>query len=365
MKILITGSEGFVGKNLKFFLNQKKIYFSIFNKTTNTKDLKKLILNSDIIIHLAGQNRGGNKKVFFNNNLNITKKIVMNLPIKKKKYIIYASSIKYNEKSFYGISKKNAEMFLLKNKKFYNYDLSILRLPNLFGKWCKPNYNSVIATFCNNIAKNKNIILKERNKKIEFLYIDDLLNQIFLLLKKKKKELYPKIRNTYHKSINCISKKLLDFKNQKSFLNLNIFANSFDKKLYSTYLTYIPARDFFYKINGNIDTRGNFSELIRSDKFGQISFFTIRKKQVRGGHYHSSKVERFFPISGSGYIIYKSILNNKIIKIKFNEKKILMIQTIPGWLHTIYNTGNKNCIFICWSNEVFNIKKPDTYFVNE
>ena len=361
MNILVTGSEGFVGKNLQFFLKEKKFSYYLFNKRNKIKDLKILLNKSDTIIHLAGQNKGYKKGIFYKNNLEITQTLVKNLPKNKEKYIIYASSIKSSEKNVYGITKKKTEEYLLKNRHIYNYQLSILKLPNLFGKWCKPNYNSVIATFCNNIANGKKIILNNGKKKIKFLYIDDLTEQIFCLIKNKKKILFPVIKKTYIKSICYIAKKLKSFKEQNSLLNLNIFSNSFDKKLYSTFLTYLPTAEYSKKLKSSADKRGYFCELIKSNKYGQFSFFTIKKNENRGGHYHSSKVERFFPVSGDGYIRFRSILNNKKIDIKFSEKKFIMIETIPGWSHQIFNTGSKECIFICWANENFNSKKPDTH----
>ena len=359
MNILITGSNGFIGKNLKLYLKEKGYSVNEFNKSKTLKDLDKSLMNSDIIVHLAGQNRGVKKK-FKINNVDLTKKIIKK-KFTKKKLIIYASTTKIFEKSIYGKTKKTSETLLRKNAKLKNYNLSILRLPNIFGKWCKPNYNSVISTFCFNIINQKNININNQ-KKINFLYIDDLLLIIEKIMLKKNKELFPKITNVYKKDLVYISKKLYEFSKKNNVFNLDNFQNSFDRKLYSTFVSYYTKKSFSQKIKCNIDQRGNFSELLKSNIKGQVSYFTIKNGKSRGEHYHFSKIERFFPVSGKGFIIFKSVLNNSKFKIEFNEKELKMIETIPGWSHKIFNTGKKECIFICWANEVFNPKKPDTYY---
>lgn len=358
MNILITGSKGFIGKNLSLYLKEKGYSLLEFNKSKTSKDLEKDLIKSDIIVHLAGQNRGRKEK-FKQNNIDLTKRIIKKKFLKKK-FIIYASSTKVTEKTIYGKSKRVSENILKKNRKLKNYNLSILRLPNIFGKWCKPNYNSVISTFCYNII-NKKSIKVNTIKKINFLYIDDLLLIIEKIILNKNRTLFPKIKNVYKKDLNYISKKLYLFSKKNKVFDLDNFKNSFDKKLYSTFVSYYSKKLFSQNIKCNIDKRGNFSELLKSKIKGQISFFTIKNGKSRGEHYHFSKIERFFPVSGKGFILFKSVLNNSKFKIHFDEKNLKMIETIPGWSHKIYNTGRKDCVFICWANEVFNPKKPDTY----
>jgi UDP-2-acetamido-2,6-beta-L-arabino-hexul-4-ose reductase len=359
VKILITGSKGFIGKNLYLYLKENSYSVSEFNKSKTIRELKEKVSKSDIIINLVGQNRG-EKSQFKKNNVSFINKIIEKKFLKKK-FIIHASTIKINENSIYGKSKKESEILLKKNRKVKNYDLTILRLPNIFGKWCKPNYNSVISTFCYNIIYNKNIKINY-SKKIPFLYIDDLIILIEKIILNKKRVLLPKIKNIYQKDLEYISKKLFEFKKKNNVFNLDNFQNSFDRKLYSTFVSYYPKNLFTQKLKCNVDHRGNFSELLKSNIKGQVSFFTIKKGKSRGEHYHNSKIERFFPVAGKGLIFFKSVLNNSKFKISFNAKNLKMIETIPGYSHKIYNTGSKDCIFICWANEVFDPNKPDTYY---
>ena len=361
MNILIVGSNGFIGSNLKYYfkLNNKiKIFEHKRNNSYNS--LKKKIKFSDVVLHFGGENRSKKINNFFVNNYQLSKFISQNL--KKNCHIIYASTTKIKERSPYGKSKLKAENILKENQLRNKYRLSILRLPNVYGRWSKPNYNSVVTTFCYNSCRNLKSEVHDLNHKLSLLYIDDLIDQIERIIKHKKVKLFPKIKNVKVISLKLLHNKIYSFNNKRINLNTDLVKTSFDKKLYSTFLSYLPESKFILKFKKNEDQRGNFSELLKSKINGQVSYCTINPGQTRGNHFHFTKVERFFPILGKGKIIYKNIVTQKEKKYNFDSRKPLIFETIPGWSHKLVNTTKNLSIFILWTNEIFDIKKPDTYF---
>jgi UDP-2-acetamido-2,6-beta-L-arabino-hexul-4-ose reductase len=362
MKILITGSNGFIGKNLKYFLIENKYKILEQNRNDNIKKLIKNLYECDLIIHLAGENRPKDKNLFKINNENFTKSICKTLIDNNLSIpIIYSSTVHFNENNAYGSSKKICENFLYSYQKKLKAPLSILRLPNIYGKWAKNNYNSAVATFCHNISRNKKIYISDNKKIINLLYIDDLLQQINEIIVDGKFRLYPKIKKIYSIKLIDIVTKIKNFKEKDKIKELNNFKNSFDKNLFSTYISHLPQNKFASKAKMKSDTRGNFIEFVKFNKYGQVSLFTTLPNQERGGHYHNSKVEEFLVIEGRAKLKYKNLYNNKqYIKI-VDSKKLNFFKSIPGWVHSIKNIGKNSLICAVWANEIFNKDKPDTY----
>ena len=364
MNILITGSNGFIGKNFKYYLKTKKKIKVLEYKRNNPKTLLLKKLNkADVILHFAGENRSDKKENFFKNNFGLSKLISENA--KSNSLIIFSSTTKISEKTDYGISKLNAEKILKNNKKKNNYNLVILRLTNVFGKWSKPNYNSVVATFCYNAGRNIKSNIFQPNAKLKLLYIDDLINQVMSIIENRKYEMYPKIKKINSIKLKSLYDKIYSFNEQRINLKTDVVKNSLDKKIYSTYLTFVPVNKFVINYKKNEDKRGNFSELLRSNNNGQVSYFSINPGETRGDHFHFTKVERFFPVSGKGTIIYKNIQNHKVKKYNFNSKKPEIYETIPGWSHKLVNKEKTEAIFVLWTNEIFDKKNPDTYYYDQ
>ncbi len=363
MNISIIGSNGFIGSNLKYYLKQKKnIKILEIKRTENFKSFKKKIRCSNIIFHIGGENRSNIKKNFFLNNYELSKKIASNAS--KDSHIIFTSTIKINDQTPYGKSKKKAEEILKEFKKIKKYKMTILRLPNVFGRWSKPNYNSVVSTFCYNAARNKPSNIHEPKKKLKLLYIDDLVNQLFSLISKNNDFLYPRIKNVYSIKLVDLHKKIYSIGSERDRLSIDLVKSNLDKKIYSTYLSFLPEKKFIINFKQNRDKRGNFSELLKSKNVGQISYCTINPGQTRGNHFHFTKVERFFALFGKGKIVYKNIVTKKEKSYFFNGEKPMIFETIPGWSHKLVNTTKSIAIFVLWTNENFDIKKPDTYFYN-
>ena len=368
MNVLILGYNGFLGRNFLNFLEINRVKTFKFGRKNSFSDLDKIIKKINIIFHFAGENRTKNKKKFIINNQNLTENLIKYLEKKRVNIpVVYSSTIKINETSDYGRSKKKCEEYLIKSFKKNKNSLAILRLPNLFGKWSKPDYNSVVATFSYHISRNSKV--KSNNKKINLYYIDDLVKLLFRKFvlnyskfhSKKKQIIISKFKPIKSIKVNQIESKIIDFENSRKNLLLPNIKSQFDKKLYSTYLTYLPTKKFTYNLNQHLDKRGIFCEVFKHKNFGQISFLTINPHQIRGEHFHNTKVEKFLLISGKCKFKFNDQNSSKKITISCDSKNPKIVETIPGWVHKIYNPSNKLAIVMIWTNEVFDVNNPDTY----
>ncbi|WP_075484407.1 NAD-dependent epimerase/dehydratase family protein [Candidatus Pelagibacter communis] len=359
MNILIIGSNGFLAKNLIYRLKYTKHNLIHYLKKEGINNLKKKIVKSDIIFYLAGVNRVKSDKDY-ETNVTLTKEIIDILKLsKKKKKIIFSSSIQAIRKNSYGKSKKNSEKLLLQLAKNKNLKLVIFRLPNIFGKWSKPHYNSVVATFCHQLARKKKIIINS-NKKIKLLYIDDLIDEFMNEIKEKKSSILRYPKNSFEISLKQLANILKSFKESVNNIDFE-FNNKIIKYLYSTYLSHVPNSKISSELKLYSDDRGSFIELFKNKYSGQISFFTIKPKKVRGNHFHNTKTEKFLLLSGTARVNFLNISDKKKYSIIVNDKKPKIFITKPGYAHNIINTGNKDAKFIVWSNELFDKNKPDTY----
>ena len=366
MKILITGSKGFIAQNLIQRLKQnEKNKLICLNKKTSIKSLKKNILESDVVFHLAGKNRSDDSKLFYLDNYIYTKKICHILKnCEKNIKIIYASSIHAVKKTHYGVSKLKAEKELFNLKKINkNVQVIIFRLPNVFGKWSKPFYNSVVATLCYQISRKKKFTILNK-KKLTLVYIDDLVNYFIKIIKQKK------IRPSFHQVLpqyKISLDKLTNIINNFRFIetaNIEKLATGLVKKLYSTYLSFTPVTKKFLNIKINTDMRGEFIEFAKSQNLGQVSVVSIFPKKMRGNHYHNTKIERFLVLSGKVKFNFINIITKKKYSIVCDEKKPKIVITKPGWAHNIANIGTKKASVLIWCNEVFDKKNADTYSYN-
>ena len=369
INVCITGSDGFIAKNFLEQLNKFNFKILKINKKTSKKSFEKIILQSHIIYHFAGRNRPINKKKFYENNYLLTKKITDLLIIHKKNTkIVFLSSIHVLKKNSYGESKKLAE----KNISFYSKkckaECYVFRLPHVAGKWCKPNYNSVIATIFYNVSRNIKMNIFGKKNILSIIYINDLI-KIFLniLLNKNTSRGFYKLikpRPIYKLSVENLFKIACRF----YYLNKNLdtpecLENSVEKILYSIYLTYIPKKNRFYNINSYEDKRGKFVEFMKSKNAGQISYFTAQRGITRGLHVHTRKSEKFLILQGKALYTTLDLETDSISKKIISDQDNLVIQTIPGVAHKIKNIGKNNLIVLVWANENFSKKYPDTRFL--
>ena len=366
-KVLITGSNGFIGKNLRLYLKERKdIEVTCFNKNHHYSSLFETVKNSNFIFHFAGVNRSDKIENFQIGNKDFTKILCETIKKTNNKIpIVYTSSIKVNQNTPYGKSKKNAEDLLFNLNKEIGVPVSIFRLPNVFGKWCKPNYNSVIATFCNNIIRDIPINISDKNNIIELVYIDDVIKKFIQLLdnsiKNKKLKSIEFVKPVYKITLGKLAKQLYAFKKMSQTKILERVGSGFIRALYSTYVSYLPLDQFSYPISQNKDARGLFVEFLKTQNSGQFSYFSASPGTTRGSHYHHSKTEKFLVVKGEAK--FKFLHMDKEIKYELvvNSDKPEIVETIPGWSHSITNIGKEELIVMLWSNEIFNPKKPDTY----
>ena len=368
--ILITGSEGFIGKNLRIKLERQNfINLFLFSKKDSFNDLKAYIKNVDIIFHLAGENRSKNENDFELNNTNFTRKlcelIEENYNTNNKRItIIFSSTIKVEEETAYGKSKLKSEECLKNLSRKYNLTLIIYRLSNVFGKWSKPNYNSAIATFCHNISRNLDIRIDKSNKVLKLIYIDDLIKDFLVKIKNCddfEDISYSEVNPIYKLDLKSITEKIFEFNNSRNNNNVCNVGSGFDRKLYATYLSFIPKDNFKRGILKYQDERGLFSELIKTKDSGQFSFFTALPGVTRGVHYHDTKSEKFLVVKGNAEFKLKCIISGLEYTTELSETKLEMIDSIPGWVHQITNIGNDDLIVFVWASEIFDQTNPDTH----
>lgn len=370
MKILVTGSKGFIGRNFIHTLNAKFPEHEVYSydKDSTLEDLNFYVKNSDIVYHFAGENRPKNKEDFYENNYSFTKLLTELLNQKNGVPIVVTSSTQAGNNTDYGSSKVMGEEYLLQN---YNdiKNLIIYRLPNVYGKWSRPNYNSVVSTFAYNISRGIEINVHDDDKLLTLVYIDDLVSEFLTILENKEKEILYTENNNYRNpkivnqiTVGNLARTFLRFKEltEKNYIpNIEV---DFEKKLYSTYVSFLETTNVITSIKSNIDVRGYFAELIKSPKVGQISMNLINPGYTKGNHWHNTKIEKFIVVKGQAILRMRKVDSFKIEEIQLDSESLQTINIPPGYTHSITNNGNDECLFIIWANEIFDPENPDTYY---
>ena len=395
MKVLVTGAKGFVGKNLVCALNNLKdgkdrtrpnikideVYE--YDIDSNISELDEYCKNADFVFNLAGVNRPKNPEEFKKGNFGFASTLLETL----KKYgnkcpVMISSSIqatligRYDGE--YGRSKRDGENLLFDYANKTGAKVLVYRFPNLFGKWCRPNYNSAVATFCNNVANDLPITINDRSTELELLYIDDLVYEMFDALEGKEHRCefdgltavenengkFCFVPTTHRVTLGEISDLLEKFKSQPiSLLMPEIPNNSFAKKLYSTYLSYLPKEKVAFPLKMNVDQRGSFTELLKTEKCGQFSVNISKPGITKGQHWHNSKWEFFIVVSGHGLIQERKIGTDEVMEFEVSGDKIEAVHMLPGYTHNIINLSEtENLVTVMWANEQFDPNRPDTFF---
>lgn len=379
MNILVTGSKGFVGKNLVWTLKNirdgKDRTFPIsvdniyeYDIDNTLEDLKNYTKDVDFVVHLAGVNRPKNTEEFYEGNKGTTELLCDCLKDNKNKCpILISSSIQASKDNDYGKSKKQAEDYLKSFSEENGNKVYIYRFANIFGKWCRPNYNSVVATWCYNIAHDLPIQINDESAVIPFVYIDDVVSEIISAINNRPN--YDEIDKCfkalpiYNISLKELKDNLYAFYNQRNTLIIPDLSNEFTKKLYSTYLSYLPEDKIAIPLNTKTDNRGSFTELLKSNNCGQFSVNVSKPGMVKGEHFHNTKWEFFIVVKGKALIEMRNVNDDKVIKLEVSDKKIEAIHMLPGYTHNIINLSDtEDLITLMWANEVFDEKKPDTFY---
>ena len=363
--ILITGSDGFLGKNLSLAIEREYSDVNIiqYNRNSKRSDLEIAIKKADLIFHLAGVNRPENREDFANVNTQLTEDICNILKSNKRTTsIIFSSTSQVNENNDYGKSKLEAEAVLLNHSKENKSKVYIFRLNNVFGKWCKPNYNSVVATFCHNISNGLDIKINDPKSTLKLNYIDDVVDEFLQLISIQPNLSNPiQIAKCYLTSVGKLAECIKKIKQDRENNIVGDVGIGFDRALYATYLSYVRPDKFVSDLKSNHDERGIFVEMVKTKKSGQVSFFSARPGITRGAHFHHTKNEKFLVLTGKAIFKFKNMKNNEYYEVVVNSTKPQIVETIPGWAHDITNIGNTDMLVMLWANEIFDEKKPDTF----
>lgn len=361
MKVAVTGSKGFIGKNLCLFLRQEGYeVIEIHRKTTKTEMIASLS-HSDFVFHLAGINRPIEPADFQSGNVDATRCIVDAL-IELNRYVplVLTSSTQAKDENDYGVSKCAAEKIVQSYSDDTGAASYIYRLPNVFGKWCKPNYNSFVATFCYNTLNEIDISVHDPKAPVRLAYIDDVCASFLELLNGKAPSGFHKLSVEFDTTVGEVANIISSFKSSRTTLVTERVGTKLTRALYSTYLSYKSPEQFNYIIPSYADERGVFCEMLKTKDSGQFSFFTSHPGVTRGGHYHHTKSEKFLVIKGEAVFKFENIITSQRYELKVNGSNPEIVETVPGWTHDITNCGDEELIVMLWANEIFDRQKPDT-----
>lgn len=366
-KVLVTGANGFVGKNLVAELKNKgyeELY--LFSRDNSFEDLERFTKDCDFVFHLAGVNRPLNESEFMEGNQGLTSKLLQ-LLIKNdnKAPVLITSSIQAEKDNPYGKSKKAGEEELLTYSKETGTNAFVYRLPNLFGKWSKPNYNTVVATYCHNIARELDIQVDNPEALLELAYIDDVIEEFLKALTGNPtiEENFCVVPVTHKVTLGDLAESIRNFKESRKSLAVPMMSEELTKKLYSTYLSFLPENKFSYDLKMNVDNRGSFTEFLRTPDRGQISVNISKPGITKGNHWHHTKNEKFLVVSGNGLIRFRNIDSEEIIEYNVNGDQLQVVDIPTGYTHSIVNVGETDLVTVMWVNESFNPEKPDTHYL--
>lgn len=376
MKILVTGAKGFIGRNLIEELKRQGHEILAYDIDSTEEQLDEYTETCEFVYHLAGVNRPENPEDFMSGNFGFTSVLLESLKKHENKApIMLSSSIQAELDNPYGRSKKAGEELIFQYGRENDVTVYVYRFPNVFGKWCRPNYNSAVATFCHNISRNLPIQVNETNPTLTLVYIDDLVKELVRTLNGE-----VNISETYNKN-QCESEyrycfvpeqyqiKLLDivnllysFKESRKDLYVPDMRDLFTKKLYATYLSYLPEDKFSYGLIMHTDARGSFTEMLKSEERGQVSVNISKPGITKGNHWHSTKNEKFIVVSGKARISFRRIGTEEVITYDVSGDKVEAVDIPPGYTHSITNTGETDLVTVMWANEPFDPNNPDTYY---
>jgi UDP-2-acetamido-2,6-beta-L-arabino-hexul-4-ose reductase len=371
MKILITGSNGFIGKNLQLHLAERKdVEVVCFTRNHDVAELPQLLQGVDCVFHLAGVNRPQDPQEFVSGNVDLTQALCQAVcdvaaATGKKVPIIYTSSAQAARDNPYGQSKRGAEDALLAVARSHRVPVHIFRLPNVFGKWCKPNYNSAVATFCHNIARGLPILVNDPAAPVTLVYVDDVIERFVQLMDGADAAVdadgFATVAPQYTTTVGELARQIQAFKDSRDTLITERVGTGLVRALYATYVSYLPVELFAYEVPQHADSRGVFVEMLKTPDAGQFSYFTAHPGITRGGHYHHSKTEKFLVIKGQARFKFRHMQTGQAHELVTCGEKPEIVETVPGWTHDITNIGADEMVVMLWANEVFDRARPDTF----
>ncbi|MFC3679569.1 UDP-2-acetamido-2,6-beta-L-arabino-hexul-4-ose reductase [Bacterioplanoides pacificum] len=363
MRVLVTGAQGFVGKNLLLHLSERTDTEVVrFTRDNSVDELPTMLAGVDFIFHLAGVNRPQDPAEFTEGNASLSQALADAMLVTGcKAPIVYSSSIQAELDNPYGQSKRQAEDALLALRE-QGVPVSVYRLPNVFGKWAKPNYNSAVATFCHNIVHDLPIQINDPAAVVNLVYVDDVIEHFLALLDAKRTgEAFETVQPVYQITVGELVEQLYRFRDSRQSLITERVGTGLVRALYSTYLSYVPKERFTYEVPKYGDPRGVFVEMLKTPDAGQFSYFTAHPGITRGGHYHHTKTEKFLVIKGKASFKFRHMETGESHELITDGESPEIVETMPGWTHDITNIGDEEMIVMLWANEIFDRDKPDTY----
>ncbi|WP_323030455.1 UDP-2-acetamido-2,6-beta-L-arabino-hexul-4-ose reductase [Brachymonas denitrificans] len=371
MKVLITGASGFVGKNLQLHLSERKdVELVCFTRANSVTELPVLLEQVDFVFHLAGVNRPQDPAEFTIGNADLTHELSRAIATLaestgKKVPVVYTSSTQATLDNPYGQSKRQAEQALQAIATSHGVPVHLFRLPNVFGKWCKPNYNSAVATFCHNIARDLQIQVNDPAAPLNLVYVDDVIERFVQLMDGADGAFdadgFATLMPQYTTTVGEVASLIQAFKDSRSTLVTERVGSGLVRALYATYVSYLPVESFTYTVPQHGDPRGVFVEMLKTPDCGQFSFFTAHPGITRGGHYHHTKTEKFLVIKGQARFKFRHMQTGENHELCTSGDKAEIVETVPGWTHDITNIGSDELIVMLWANEIFDRQRPDTY----
>lgn len=380
MKVLVTGAKGFVGRNLvsqlrniqsgkvkNYALSGNELVIFEYDVDSDPSELDDYCRQADFILNLAGVNRPLDQSEFMKGNFGFASVLLASL----KRHgntcpIMISSSTQAALDNPYGASKRAGEQLLLEYSRETGAKVLIYRFPNVFGKWCRPNYNSAIATFCHNITHGLDIQVNDRSVVMNLVYIDDVVNELIAALTGDENRVgeYCAVPTVHTITLGEIVDLLYTFQSSRVNLTVPNVGNAFEKKLYSTYLSYLPTNQFSYPLKMNVDERGSFTEIIRTLDRGQVSVNISKPHITKGNHWHHTKNEKFVVVSGQGVIRFRKMdePDAEVIEYLVSGSKIEVVDIPIGYTHNIENLGDTDMVTFMWCNECFDPQNPDTFF---
>lgn len=370
MRIIVTGADGFIGRNLVLRLRELGFGKDLVRITRETAadDLTELMAKVDFVFHLAGVNRPKNVSEFAAGNLEFTRALCdaaakQGRPIP----IAYTSSTQADLDNPYGNSKRQAEEVLRSYRDAVGAKVFIFRLPNVFGKWARPNYNSAVATFCHNISRGLPITVNDPNAPLSLVYIDDVISAfVGLLQAPSQPEGMPQVEPVYQTTVGEVADYIRSFEGGRQSLVTRKVGTGLLRALHATYLSYLEPSSFSYGVAVHSDSRGEFVEMLKTEESGQLSYFTAHPGITRGEHYHHTKTEKFLVIRGTARFGFRQVDSGETFEIETKGGEATIVETVPGWAHNVTNVGEDELVCMLWANEIFDREKPDTiaYKVN-
>ena len=379
MKILVTGAKGFVGRNLvsqlhniqsgkarNYGMEGKELTVFEYDVNSDASELDVYCRQADFVFNLAGVNRPKESSEFMKGNFGFASTLLDTL----KKYgntcpVMLSSSTQAAQDNPYGESKRAGEQLMFDYSKETGAKVLVYRFPNVFGKWCRPNYNSAVATFCHNIAHDLHIQVNDPDVVMNLVYVDDVVDELIAALngREHRKGDYCEVPVVHTITLGSIAVLIKSFRRMSENLDVPDLSDAFTKKLYSTYLSYLPVEKFCYPLKMNVDERGSFTEIIRTADSGQFSVNISKPGITKGQHWHHTKNEKFVVVSGHGLIQLRKIGCEEIIEFEVSGDRIEAVEMIPGYTHNIINLSEtEDLVTVMWCNECFNPERPDTYF---